>query len=192
MVTRVRSRPGTSRLCCQPASPAALPLGQPDNLAQNLRNRSRCQRITVSDFTCSSEPRHACQTRDRPTQNNRSKVVRTGSLVRSLEDRDLQPEGGILDRDRPMPAQQKSKESEDGQKEACQVLRLFVSIQSHVNQFQTDLLMANDRLACSVPLVSLPGFCLLAKECMAECKWPIPSRHLGEQNRPLAWCCRAP
>jgi len=25
----VRSRPGTSRLCCQPASPAALPLGQP-------------------------------------------------------------------------------------------------------------------------------------------------------------------
>ena len=72
-----------------------------DNLAQNLRNRSRCQRITVSGFTYSSEPHHACQPRDRPTQNNRSKVVRTGSLVRSLEDRDLQPEGGILDRDRP-------------------------------------------------------------------------------------------
>jgi hypothetical protein len=38
-----------------------------NNRAQNLRNRSRCQRTTVSSFTYSSGPRQPRQTRDKRT-----------------------------------------------------------------------------------------------------------------------------
>ena len=49
-----------------------------DRRAQNLRNRSRCQRTTVSARTYTREARQPVHSRDSPTQNNLSKEVNMG------------------------------------------------------------------------------------------------------------------
>jgi hypothetical protein len=113
----------------RPASPTALGLGQPGPesakpfaLPPNHRVRFHVQQRTSpaapnAGQTDPEQPIEGCQSR---------------SLAHSLECRELQPEGSILHRDRPMAAQQESDESKDGQKQTWHVSRLFVSIPIHV------------------------------------------------------------
>jgi hypothetical protein len=58
----------------------------------------------------------------------------------SVQNRELQPEGGILHCNGPVAAQQESNESKDGQNEAWHVSRLFVFI----SFLHTDVILAKE------------------------------------------------
>jgi len=73
-----------------------------------------------------------------------------GSLTASLEGRELQPQGSILDCDGLVTAQQESDESKDKQEKGWHVLRLFGSNPFRVNLLRADAIMANDSVSLAV------------------------------------------
>ena len=87
---------------------------------------------------------HARQTH--PNQPIEGCQKRPPSL--SLESGELHPEGGILDRNGLVAAQQESNESDEAQQKAWHVCRFFASI-AFIKWLWADLLMAKDRITPS-------------------------------------------
>ena len=106
---------------------------------QNLRKRSRCQRTTVSGWTYSKGPRQADHKR-RSDPKQPIERRQNGSPTFSLEGRELQPQGSILEGNGLVTAQQQSKESNKKQEQGWHICMLL-----HVSALRSDGIMASHR-----------------------------------------------
>src|SRR5215469_506896 len=113
-----------------------------DKRAQNLRNRSRCHRTTVSAWTYIRGERQRFHSRESPTQNSPSREVRTGRRL-SLEGRELKAESSILRRHGRMTAEEESRKTEQGQGEGRHRPRFLDHMLMKVKPLSENRILAN-------------------------------------------------
>src|SRR6516165_12707890 len=114
-----------------------------DKRARNLRNRSRCQRTTVSAWTYIRGERQRVHNRESPTQNSRSREVRTGCPGCPLEGRELKAKSSILRRHGRMTAEEESRKTEQEQGEGRHRPRFLDYMVMKVKPLSANRILAN-------------------------------------------------